>query len=242
MVPTDAGAVGDTPALLVIDPQRDALSADGALGSPATSTDGLDAVIENINTVVDAARESDVPVLWTREVHRPDLADYGAELLSSEPEHGLAGESSSEFHDDIDADVDELGPAEYLITKRRYNCFHNTELDHLLDTFDVDTLVLTGVLTNVCVHYTAHGAHERDYAFRTVEECTAAPSEELHESALRFMRYLQPDGVPSIDTVLDGFDAYAGNPIVERVKREGRVAPGPVHSMSEPAEPPQTDD
>lgn len=233
MVPTDAGPIGDTPALLVIDPQRDALTADGALASPATSTDGLDAVIDNINRVVGAAREADLPVIWTQEVHRPDLADYGAELLSSEPLHGLADDAETGFHDDIDGDIDDLGPGEYLVTKRRYDCFHNTDLPHLLDTFEVDTLVLVGVLTNICVHYTAHGAHERDYAFRTVEECTAAPSQELHESALRFMRYLQPDGVPSLDPVVTALNAYEGNPLVRRVKREGRVADGPVHAAGE---------
>jgi nicotinamidase-related amidase len=229
MVPTDAGPIGDTPALLVIDPQKDALTAEGALGCPANSAGGMDAVIENINAVVGAARDADVPIIWTEEVHRPDLADYGGELLSSEPEHGMADAEDTGFHEDIDADADDLGPAEYLLTKRRYDCFHNTDLPHLLETFDTDTLVLTGVMTNVCVHYTAHGAHERDYAFRTVEECTAAPEQDLHDSALRFMRYLQPDGVPSIDPVLEAFEAYGGNPVVERVKETGRVAPGPVH-------------
>lgn len=242
MVPTDAGPIGDTPALLVIDPQRDALEAEGSLGSPASSTDGLDSVIENINAVVAAAREADVPVIWTQEVHRPDLADYGGELLSSEPEHGLADSTEVGFHEDIDADVDDLPPAEYLVTKRRYDCFFRTDLDHLLDTFEVDTLVLVGVLTNVCVHYTAHGAHQRDYAFRTVEECTAAPTQDLHDAALQFMRYLQPDGVPSIGPVVDAFGDYEGNPLVERVKTEGRVAPGPVHARTPSTGSPTGDD
>jgi len=128
-----------------------------------------------------------------------------------------------------------MRPAEYLIEKRRYDFFHRTDLEHVLDTYDVDTVLLVGFMTNVCVHYTAHGAHERDYLFRAVEECTAAPTRDLHEAALRFMRYLQPRGVPGVEAVLAALSDYGGNPLVRRVKETGRVTDrtGPVRDRSD---------
>ncbi|PSQ07421.1 hypothetical protein BRC95_04310 [Halobacteriales archaeon QS_5_68_33] len=61
--------------------------------------------------------------------------------------------------DRLDVDEADLPPAEYLVTKQRYNFFHRTDIPHILDTYDVDTVILVGFMTHICVHYTAHGAH-----------------------------------------------------------------------------------
>ena len=217
--------IGGEPALIVIDPQQAEPDRPGEMRSTAASVPGgREEVLENINRVVAAARDADVPIVWGRELHRPDFADYGAELVSCEPEHCLKGTRETRFEEALDVDPGEMRPAEYLVGKRRYNFFHRTDLEHLLSTYDVDTVLLVGFMTNICVHYTAHGAHERDYLFRAVEECTGAPTEELHEMGLASMRYLQPRGVPSIGAVLDALSGYGGNPVVRRVKEMGRVA------------------
>jgi len=223
--------IGGTPALIVVDAQQSEPDRDASMDSEAASIPGgREAVLDRIGDVVAAARAADVPIVWGRELHRPDFADYGAELASSEPEHGLLGSRAERFPEALDVDPDAMRPAEYLIEKRRYNFFHRTDLEHVLDTYDVDTVLLVGFMTNVCVHYTAHGAHERDYLFRAVEECTAAPTRDLHEAALRFMRYLQPNGVPGVEDVLAALSDYGGNPLVRRVKETGRVTDrtGPV--------------
>jgi len=223
MLPPDPGPIGETPALLVIDPQRDFLSPDGAVYCPSSSVVSTERVVENIRTLVAAARAADVPVIWTKESHRPDYADYGAELLSVEQDHTIAGTDGEKFLETLDVAESELPPAEYLVRKRRYNCFHNTDLAHLLSTFDVDTLLIAGVTTNVCVHYTAQGAHERDFVFRVVEECTAGTSQQLHDAALEMTEYLQPGGVQPLGAVEAELAEYGGNEIVSRVKSTGSV-------------------
>ena len=223
MLPPDPGPIGETPALLVIGPQRDFLSPDGAVYCPSSSVTSTERVVENIRTLVAAARAADVPVIWTKESHRPDYADYGAELLSIEQDHTIAGTDGEKFLETLDVAESELPPAEYLVRKRRYNCFHNTDLAHLLSTFDVDTLLIAGVTTNVCVHYTAQGAHERDFVFRVVEECTAGTSQQLHDAALEMTGYLQPGGVQPLGAVEAELAEYGGNEIVSRVKSTGSV-------------------
>lgn len=223
MLPSDPGPIGETPALLVIDPQRDFLDPEGAVYCPSSSVGDTERVVKNIRTLVDTARAVDVPIIWTKESHRPDYADYGAELLSVEMDHTIAGSDGERFIESLDVRESELPPAEYLVRKRRYNCFHNTDLDHLLSTFDIDTLLIAGVTTNVCVHYTAQGAHERDFVFRVVEECTAGTSQSLHDAALKMLDYLQPGGVQSLSAVEDALAAYSGNETVERVKETGSV-------------------
>ena len=61
------------------------------------------------------------------------------------------------------ADGLEPQPDEYLIRKRRYSAFFATELDLVLRSYGVQTLLLLGALTDVCVHYTFADAHQHDY-------------------------------------------------------------------------------
>lgn len=225
MLPQSPGPTGERPALLVIDPQRDFLDPDGAVYCPSSSVEGTDRVVENIGRLVEAARAADIPIVWTKESHRADGADYGAEALSTEATHTVAGTDGEKLLRTLDVTAAELPAGEYLVTKRRYNCFHNTDLSHLLATYDVDTLLLAGVTTNVCVHYTAQGAHERDFVFRVVEECTAGTSQRLHDAALEMLAYLQPGGVQSLDAVTAALDDEEGNELVRRVKETGSVRP-----------------
>lgn len=211
--------IGDRPALLVIDPQRDFLHPEGDIFCGVTS-DGSDSsvVIERINDVVNLAREHDVPIIWSKERHRVDGADRGSELMWENPTHTTCGTWGENLVDDLEVDTDALGPGEYMVEKRRYNLFHGTDLNHLLQHFDIDTVILTGVTTSVCVHYTAQGALERDYVFRTIEDCTADETKELHEAGLRCQNHLQPEGVQSLEKITAELAEYEGNPIVEQLK------------------------
>jgi nicotinamidase-related amidase len=223
MLPTDPGAIGKRPALVVIDPQNDFLEEDGAVYCPSSSVGDIDTVIENIRQLVHTARKAQIPIIWTKESHRPDLSDYGAELLSVEEEHTIDGTNGEEISSAFDVSEGDLPAGEYLIKKRRYNCFHNTDLNHLLSTFEIDTLLITGVTTNVCVHYTAQGAHERDYVFRVVEEATAGTNQHLHNAAIEMLDYLQPGGVQRLADVISALGNHRGNDILRRVKSEGSV-------------------
>lgn len=231
MIPTTDDPIGDNPALIVIDPQQTTSESEEAMSSGAASIPGgRDAVMENINTVVEHARSADIPIIWGKELHRPDFADYGAEIESCEPEHGIVGTCAEQFDPILSIDEDDMEPAEYVIVKRRYNFFHRTDIEHILRTYDIDTVILVGFMTNICVHYTAHGAHEHDYAFRVAEQATAAPSQDLHETGLKCMRYLQPRGVQDITDITARLEEYDGNQLVKRVKESGQITPktGPV--------------
>jgi len=224
MIETDHGTIGENPALLVIDAQQDFMDPDGALYCPCSSVENTEKVAENIHSAVETARAVDIPIIWTKESHRPDGSDYGTEWLNPDMiDHTVTGTQGEGILPSLNIDENSLPAGEYVIHKSRYNCFHNTDLEHLLETFDVDTLLLTGVTTAVCVHYTAHGALERDYVFRVIEECTAETTDEIHEAALTILDYIQPDGVVTQSTIQSALKEYDGNEVVERVKSTGRV-------------------
>lgn len=153
---------------------------------------------------IDQGRARRIPVIFIQEVHRPNLVDFGRELDGSEDIHCLEGNPDTEIA------VKETGfqPADYLIKKRRYSAFFGTDLEILLRGLKVDTLILCGGLTDVCVHYTFVDGHQSDYFCRVVEDCVAGSSEDAHEAALRAMEYLQRGARRSLDEVLDAMDEY----------------------------------
>jgi biuret amidohydrolase len=74
-------------------------------------------------------------------------------------------------------------------TKKRYDCFVGTDLDFVLRTHGINTVVLTGVNTNSCVLATATSANVRDYAVFVVEDCVdSMDGPEIHEAALACVR------------------------------------------------------
>jgi nicotinamidase-related amidase len=186
-----------TTALIVIDVQKgEVMPAD--CGIPIMP--GGAARHAGVRTLVRAAREAGVPVVFIQEVHKRTLIDFGRELDGAEGVHALEGDEATEL-------ADGLGPQpdEYLIRKRRYSAFFATELDLVLRSYGAQTLVLVGALTDVCVHYTFADAHQHDYRCRVVTDCVGGSSLEAHEAALRAMTYLQRDCLVTSDAVLEAF-------------------------------------
>lgn len=154
--------------------------------------------MEQARVAIDKARECDIPVVFIQEVHRPDMVDFGRELDGDEDVHCVEGNPGTEIA------VKEMGflPTDYLIRKRRYSAFFGTDFEILLRGLKVDTLLLCGGLTDVCVHYTFVDAHQSDYFCRVIEDCVAGSSVTAHEAALRAMEYLQTGARRSLDEVV----------------------------------------
>jgi nicotinamidase-related amidase len=78
-------------------------------------------------------------------------------------------------------------PEDWVVaTKKRYDCFIGTDLDFLLRTHGINTLLLTGVNTNSCVLATTVAANVRDYSVVVVEDCVdTMDGPALHDAGLR---------------------------------------------------------
>jgi nicotinamidase-related amidase len=186
-------------ALIVIDVQKgEAL--DGAHGIPTMP--GGSERHERIREIVAAARSAGVPPVFVQEVHKRSLIDFGRELDGSEGIHCLEGDVATELADGLEPALDE-----YLIRKRRYSAFFATELELVLKSYRVDSLILLGALTDVCVHYTFADAHQHDYRCHVVSDCVGGSSRAAHDAALAAMRYLQRDCLVTSDDVLTALAA-----------------------------------
>jgi nicotinamidase-related amidase len=148
--------------------------------------------------VIDKARECDIPVVFIQEIHRANLVDFGRELDGKESIHCL------DSNPDTDLAREQMGvrPDDYHIQKRRYSAFFGTDLEILLRGLKVQTLILVGGLTDVCVHYTFVDGHQSDYFCRVIEDCVAGSSIEAHQASLNAMEYLQTGAVQSREQML----------------------------------------
>jgi len=189
------------PVLIVVDIQKSAFLADYDNG-----IQHMPNFFENqkrARTMVDAAHDNDIPVIFFQEIHRKDLIDYGRELDGSEDIHCLEGNPGTP----VAAEEMGMRESDYFIHKRRYSCFFGTELEILLRGLKAETLILVGCLTDVCVHYTFADAHQSDYYVRVAKDCVAGSSLAAHEASLNAMEYLQTGAVLPSEELIAGMAA-----------------------------------
>jgi nicotinamidase-related amidase len=204
----DTSLLGKSPVLMVIDVQHEFIDSDGAVPCPATSVPGgPKEVVDNIRRLVNAAKISNIPTVFTKEIHRPSMIDMGRELDGNEPKHCLEGTKGPVLMEELGAEG-KLAENQYLVPKRRYSAFIGTDLVFLLNAFKADTLILTGAATNVCVHYTGADAHQYDYRIKVVEEATAGTSPESHKAALQSLEYLQNGAIVHMDEVIEAMKSF----------------------------------
>ncbi len=163
-------------ALLVIDMQNDILKTKKEPFSAVTKMAESKGVIGNTAKVIAAARQVAMPIIFTNHVHRKDNADavptitdrmlqgpvvsYGEALVEGTPGAAI---------------VDELKPAlgDHVIYKRRGSSFYGTDLELMLRSRGIDTLIITGVITNGCIQATVQDARERDFHVIVLSNCCA---------------------------------------------------------------------
>ncbi len=91
-----------------------------------------------------------------------------------------------------DQPIDELKmePSDLFLAKRRMSAFHKTDLDQTLRTWGVHTVVVCGIVTNVCVLLTAMDAFQNDFRSVVVSDASACYKKEIHEATLKLYENL----------------------------------------------------
>lgn len=183
-------------ALIVIDIQASTFIDDSTVRA-IDNMPGYKQCMLKAREAIDTARACNIPVIFIQEVHRPDGIDFGRELDGDEDVHCLEDNPKT----DIAVEEMDFRPSDYLIRKRRYSAFFGTDFEILLRGLKVDTLLLCGGLTDVCVHYTFVDGHQSDYLCRVIEDCVAGSSLDAHEASLKAMEYLQTGARQSMESV-----------------------------------------
>lgn len=159
-------------AILVIDMLNDFVGEKAPLRCPGGETIIPD--LQKLFKWVRGRENDDVHLVHIQEAHRKNDADFRVR-----PVHAVDGTWGSDF-------IQELYPEgeEYIVKKRRHSGFAHTDLDLYLREENIDTVVVTGVWTNVCVRSTATDALANAYKVITLSDGCASKTEEMHEYGL----------------------------------------------------------
>jgi len=159
-------------ALLVVDMQNFFLNKKSHAFIPAAIT-----ISSNINMLIKEFRKKNFPIIYTYHAYKknedPGIMDkwWGDVLRIDNP--------LSKIHKSIDWNKSDI-----TLRKIRYSAFIGTDLDNLLKKLNLDTLVITGVMTHLCCETTARDAFMKDYNVYFVVDATATDKESLHISSL----------------------------------------------------------
>lgn len=174
-------------ALVLVDVQNDFCHPDGSMAKAGQDVSAAVAMAPKLVSLVDAARAAGVPVVFVRTTH-DESTDSVAWLNRRAAGPGSVttqatcrtGSWGTEFYKVLP----EL-PDEPVITKHRYSAFVGTNLDLTLRTMGVQSLLFTGVATEVCVESSLRDALFAEYFVSMVEDCCATYAPELHEGSVR---------------------------------------------------------
>jgi nicotinamidase-related amidase len=182
-------------ALIIIDMQRDFLEPGGFGETLGNNVALLKAAVPPLQSLLAAARQAKMLIIHTREGHRPDLSDapkhkvergepslrigqpgpMGRILVRGEPGHDIIPELYPE-------------PGEPVIDKPGKGAFYQTDLELMLKNREIDTLLVCGVTTEVCVNTTVREANDRGFRCIVLSDCCASYFPAFHEAGLAMIK------------------------------------------------------
>jgi nicotinamidase-related amidase len=174
-------------ALILIEYQNEFTSDGGVLHPAVSAVMEKTGMLANTKALVDAARTAGVTIM-----HAPITFAPGYGELSHHPYGILKGVvDGSAFVKGTwgAAIIDDLTPADGDIViegKRGLDTFASTNLDFILRSKGIDTIILGGFLTNCCVESTMRTGYEHGFRVLTLTDCTAATSVEEHDNAITY--------------------------------------------------------
>jgi len=184
-----------TTALIIIDMQRDFLEPGGFGELLGNDVSLLRSTIQPTKDVLEAARSAGLTVIHTREGHRPDLMDApSSKLARGNLDLGIGDEGpmgrilvrGEEGHNIIP----ELAPLanEPVVDKPGKGAFFETDLQLLLQNKNIETIIICGVTTEVCVHTTVREANDRGYECLVLEDCVGSYFPEFQRIGIEMIK------------------------------------------------------
>jgi ureidoacrylate peracid hydrolase len=143
-------------------------------------------MVLRLSQFIGEARRVSLPIVYVKTAHS-DWTDTPSWIYRTSQQKQLKtcreGSWGAEFYDGITP-----LPHERVVVKHRYSAFINTDLNTVLKARDIQSVLVTGVATNVCVETTARDAYMFDYYVTLVEDCVAGYEAALHNSTLENIR------------------------------------------------------
>ena len=153
-------------------------------------------IVPKTAQLLEGARKAGVPVIFCNDAHLKEI-DHELKLWG---DHAIAGTKGAEVIPEL-----ELCDKDYVVPKRRYSGFFHTDLDLLLHELGVDTVVMTGLHTHMCVRHTSADAYCLGYNVVVASDATDAFTEEDYKSGIKYLKEVYGARVYTVDELLEQF-------------------------------------
>ena len=163
------------PAIIVVDMLKDNFKQSPR--NPFLQQGG--AILPNLQKLLEESRKKNVPIIFACDSFLKDDFIFKSRLKV----HSIRGTKGAEVIDDLKPE-----PTDMVLPKRRFSAFFKTDLDQTLRMLGVDTLIITGMTTEVCVLVTAMDGLCHDFSVILLEDCSASRKKEFHQGCLNLYR------------------------------------------------------
>lgn len=171
-------------ALIVVDYSYDFIAPDGRLtaGRPGQAIEGA------VNDKIIEFMEQGDTIVFAMDYHEEGDPHHPETKLF--PPHNIVGTSGRDLYGKVKETYDRINgsPNVHWFDKVRYSAFYGTPLDALLRTRGIDSVVIVGVCTDICVMHTAVDAYNLNYHIEIPESCVASFNPDGHKTALDHFR------------------------------------------------------
>lgn len=214
-------------ALVVIDMQNDFLDPKGFFANHPNEVGGIgiepmQAIVPHVQELIKTARKAHVPVIFTRGYEdvkfrtKPGFR-RAVKWLEKDGDGSVNSQSGTwgaQLYEGIEPQEGDI-----VVEKHKWSAFDGKDkegksLDDILKEKGIETLVLTGVVTETCVHSTAQEAFNRDYFVVVPKDAVGSNKPEQHETVLSRFDFLG-------DVVDSGEEIKQFWPVVEEESKEG---------------------
>jgi ureidoacrylate peracid hydrolase len=171
-------------AVIVVDMQNDFCHEQGSGALNGGDVTNHYAIVPNIQKLIDTAHESDVPVFFIKTTHdeTTNSKSWLTRRIGKKHDTCVTGTWGVEYFGVAPTGKD------LEIIKHRYSAFINTDLELRLRVLGCETLLITGVATNVCVESTLRHGFMLDFYTILVSDCTATGNQMLYDATLENVR------------------------------------------------------
>jgi nicotinamidase-related amidase len=177
-------------AVIIIDMLNDFVTGD-------LKTDRVAKIVNPLKKLVEVARKHGVPVIYSNDAH----LNIDFEVVEKWGNHAIKGTPGAQV-------IPELAPTEsdFVIEKRVYSGFYETGLDSLLRSLykgmGVETTILAGLHTHICIRHTAASAFYRGYKIVILADGVEAFARKEQEEGLKYLKDIYNAEIRTVDEII----------------------------------------
>lgn len=150
-------------------------------------------IVPKTAELLNGCREKGIPVIFCNDAHIKGI-DHELKLWG---DHAIAGTEGAEVIPEL-----QLCEKDYVVPKRRYSGFFHTDLDLLLKELGVDTVIMTGLHTHMCVRHTSADAYQLGYSVVVAKDATDSFTQEDYDYGIKYLKEVYGAEITDVNTLL----------------------------------------